>query len=571
MAHLALYRKYRSQSFSDLVGQDHVVKTLRSAVATDKFSHAYLFTGPRGTGKTSTARLLAKALNCPRCEEGEPCGECDACTSIADGSAMDVVEIDAASESGVDDVRETIVEAAEYRPAIFPYKVFIIDEVHDLSPKAFDALLKTIEEPPGHIVFILATTEYGKVPPTIRSRCQRFEFHRGGMKDLVDRLSYVAKAEGVACEPQALAAIAKMADGGFRDSLTLFEQAMLTADGTVTLEHVYAQLGLIADDVADSLLLAIVESDVKEIIAQTSEVYRQGRDPRSILEALLYRLSDLTRALYGVDVAGSADQAEEARLHDSATKIGSHRLLALRSEIAQAHRLIRDISLPRIWLEAELIRIGQTIVAGAVVRPAAAPAPAAQKPAPAVREPAPEAAKPAPPKAEAPKPEPPQAEAPEPEPEKPFEPETPAPAEPAPAAAPAAASGQEDQIWSEIVKTLSEQSKLARNRLPKSTVVSVDNGVVTIAFDRLNDAEWVNGRDKVKASIADQWKQRSGTSPTLIFIARAGEMAPKRAQTGESSPTKVESAYEGSRLAEAAKEVFGEMGGAQGQDQGKGS
>ena len=179
MSHLALYRKYRSQNFQDLVGQDHVIRTLKNAIDQGKVSQTYLFTGPRGTGKTSTARLLAKALNCTGGPSSVIPEDCPICEDITRGNCMDVIEIDAASESGVDDVREHIVQAAEYKPTYCRYKIFIIDEVHDLSSKAFDALLKTIEEPPDHIVFILATTEFHKVPATIKSRCQKFEFHRG--------------------------------------------------------------------------------------------------------------------------------------------------------------------------------------------------------------------------------------------------------------------------------------------------------------------------------------------------------------------------------------------------------
>ena len=355
MSHLALYRKYRSQTFDELVGQEHVVRTLRNGLASGRIAHAYLFTGPRGTGKTSTARLLAKCL----CSEGGPTPDPDpdseVSKAIAIGACVDVVEMDAASESGVDDIRTAIVEAVEYKPMMCPYKIFIIDEVHDLSAKAFDALLKTIEEPPPHVVFILATTEYSKVPATIRSRCQKFEFHRGSLADLVDRLRFVASAEGIEAEAAALTAIARMADGGFRDALSLFEQVALTSDGPVTLLQVQQQLGLVSDELIDSLLLATAGRDVPTILRVLETVFRSGRDPRAVLDSMMYRLADLTRSIYDVEIGKLDDAAQEAGLHETAAKLGPERLLALRAWAGEAYKDIRDISLPGLWLESRLI------------------------------------------------------------------------------------------------------------------------------------------------------------------------------------------------------------------------
>jgi len=355
VSYLALYRKYRSQTFNELVGQEHVVRTLRNGISSGRISHAYLFTGPRGTGKTSTARLLAKCL----CSEGGPTPDPDpdseVSRAIAIGACVDVVEMDAASESGVDDIRTAIVEAVEYKPMMCPYKIFIIDEVHDLSAKAFDALLRTIEEPPSHVVFILATTEYSKVPATIRSRCQKFEFHRGSLADLVDRLKFVAAEEGVQAEPAALTAIARMADGGFRDALSLFEQVLLTADGPVTLLQVQQQLGLVSDELIDSLLLATSSRDIPTILTVLETVARSGRDPRAVLDSMMYRLADLTRSIYNVDIGKLDDAAQEAGLHETAVKLGPERLLALRGWAGEAYKDIRDISLPGLWLESRLI------------------------------------------------------------------------------------------------------------------------------------------------------------------------------------------------------------------------
>src|SRR5437763_2940422 len=220
MSYVSLYRKYRSQSFGEVVGQNHVTTVLQNAIRHGRIAHAYLFCGPRGCGKTSTARLLAKALNCQAADAptAEPCGVCEMCVRIRDGGAMDVIEMDAASETGIDDVREKIIENAKFAPAEARFKVYIIDEVHALSLKAFDSLLKTIEEPPAHVVFILATTEAHNVPITVRSRCQRMDFRRGSLQDLTANLRRVLDPEGIECEAEAVLAVAKAADGSFRDS-----------------------------------------------------------------------------------------------------------------------------------------------------------------------------------------------------------------------------------------------------------------------------------------------------------------------------------------------------------------
>lgn len=512
MAYLALYRKYRSQSFDDLIGQEHVVRTLQNGIRQGRIAHAYLFTGPRGTGKTSTARLLAKALCCDKGPTPEPCNECEICRAIMLGDCMDVVEMDAASESGVDDIRESIVNVAAYSPAMARYKVFIIDEVHDLSAKAFDALLKTIEEPPAHLIFVLATTEYSKVPATIRSRCQKFEFHRGATHDLVGRLEFVIRAEGMEADPDAVLAIARMADGGYRDALTLLEQVSMTGEGKITIDRVRDQLGLIPDDVVDALLLAIKSGDVAGILKVVDDVARRGRDPRSLVEGCLHRLAELTRAALGVDAAQGA-QTMDATLHSIAAQIGSDNLLALRGELAVAHAEIRDISLPRIWLESELIRISQFRNRPATALPPL-PAPEAKTP----------RAEPAP---------------------KPQQSATQLPAAQEPVSRPAA-SGSD---WENIRTKLVAVSKTLGMRIASATGERVDTSVYEITFARELDRDWVAEKPKVRDHVVQVVQEVLGAPVTVEFLTK-GASRPTTA-----APT-VEPVLEGEKLREAAREIL---------------
>ena len=236
----ALYRKWRPQTFDDIVGQEHIVRTLRNALQTGRLHHAYLLAGPRGTGKTTTARLIAKAVNCLSPMEERPCDQCEICRAVTDGRLMDLMEIDAASNTGVDNIRD-LLEKVGFRPAHASFKVYVVDEVHMLSTAAFNALLKTLEEPPEHVIFVLATTEVHKIPETILSRCQRFEFRRIPLAGLVGQLQTIAAAEGIEAEPEALDLIARAATGSMRDAISLFDQ--MAAGGAVTADYVRLMLG----------------------------------------------------------------------------------------------------------------------------------------------------------------------------------------------------------------------------------------------------------------------------------------------------------------------------------------
>ncbi len=286
----ALYRKYRPQTFDDVVGQMAVTQTLKTQLQSGRLSHAYLFTGSRGTGKTSSAKILAKAVNCENPQDGNPCNRCKSCLAIDSGSCMDVLEIDAASNNGVDNVRD-LRDDAIYTPSQVKMRVYIIDEVHMLSISAFNALLKIIEEPPEHLLFILATTELHKVPATILSRCQRFSFRRIGQEDIVARLQYVAYEENIELDETAARVIARLADGGMRDGLSLLDQCTSATTGELTAEKVYACLGIAGVQQCGELMAYIADHDTGNALALLNRFYAEGKD----MGALLDELACLTR------------------------------------------------------------------------------------------------------------------------------------------------------------------------------------------------------------------------------------------------------------------------------------
>ena len=314
----ALYRKYRPQTFSDVVGQKGVTDTLRAQIETGKLSHAYLFTGTRGTGKTSCAKILAKAVNCLDPQDGNPCNCCAACRAIDDGSCMDVLEIDAASNNGVDSVR-VLRDDAIYTPSEVRRRVYIIDEVHMLSIAAFNALLKIIEEPPEHLIFILATTELNKVPATILSRCQRFSFRRLRPEDIAGRLNFIAYQEGIQIAPAALRLLSRLADGAMRDGVSLLDQCASACQGELTEELVCQTLGLAGVKRTGELLMAAGKQDTAQALSIFEALYAEGKD----LGALFDELSALCRDLLVLKAApksgvsmlsGIADELQAAEL-----------------------------------------------------------------------------------------------------------------------------------------------------------------------------------------------------------------------------------------------------------------
>ena len=297
----ALYRKWRPSRFEDVAGQQNIVAALQNQIAARRVGHAYLFTGTRGTGKTSCAKIFAKAINCPHNEGGDPCGECEVCRGIDDGSILDVVEIDAASNNGVDNVRD-LRDDAIYTPSQVKMRVYIIDEVHMLSISAFNALLKIIEEPPEHLLFILATTELHKVPATILSRCQRFSFRRISQEDIAARLQYVAYQENIDLDDGAARVIARLADGGMRDGLSLLDQCASATTGELTAERVYACLGIAGERKCGEMMGYIAAHDTKNALELFNRLYTEGKD----LGAMLDEMACLTRDLLVLKTAGNA-------------------------------------------------------------------------------------------------------------------------------------------------------------------------------------------------------------------------------------------------------------------------
>ena len=298
-AYQALYRKYRPQTFDDVSGQLAVTQTLKTQLMSGHLSHAYLFTGSRGTGKTSCAKILAKAVNCEDPQDGNPCNRCSACRAIDSGSCMDVLEIDAASNNGVDNVRD-LRDDAIYSPSQVKMRVYIIDEVHMLSISAFNALLKIIEEPPEHLLFILATTELHKVPATILSRCQRFSFRRISQEDIAARLQYVAYQENIDLDDGAAKVLARLADGGMRDGLSLLDQCASATVGELTAERVYACLGIAGEQKCAEMMGYIADRDTKAVLTLFNRLYAEGKD----LAAMLDELACLTRDIMVLKTAG---------------------------------------------------------------------------------------------------------------------------------------------------------------------------------------------------------------------------------------------------------------------------
>lgn len=365
MAYVALYRQWRPQDFDALVGQKAVKTTLKNALASGKIAHAYLFSGPRGTGKTSMARILAKALNCEQGPTAEPCGQCSNCQRIVQGTSLDVIEIDAASNTSVDNIRD-LREQVAFTPAESRYKVYIIDEVHMLSTGAFNALLKTLEEPPAHAVFILATTDPQKVPATIQSRCQRFEFRRVTVDEIAEHLAMVAAGSGIEADADALRLIAIQAEGGMRDALSLLDQCGVMAK-RVTVATVREVLGIVGREALHELTGAIGRRQLPQALATLNLLLEQGKDVKQVLTELIEYLRALVLYLAVPDYEEIYLTDTKEALAELAPLFGRDRLLAAEERLHSAIQELRGSMRPRITAELcllDLCRVeGSTLAA----------------------------------------------------------------------------------------------------------------------------------------------------------------------------------------------------------------
>ncbi|MFB1097125.1 DNA polymerase III subunit gamma/tau [Terribacillus sp. JSM ZJ617] len=357
MSYQALYRVWRPRTFADVVGQEPIIRTLKNAIMQDKFSHAYLFSGPRGTGKTSAAKIFAKTINCEHAPVEEACNECAACRGIQDGSIADVIEIDAASNNGVEQIRD-IRDKVKYAPSAVKYKVYIIDEVHMLSIGAFNALLKTLEEPPKHVVFILATTEPHKIPLTIISRCQRFDFKRINQQAMVNRMQEILEKEQITVSVDAVESVALAAEGGMRDALSLLDQAISYSEDVVELADVLAVTGAVSQDRLTEVIRACARQDVQAALEQVDLLIQDGKDPGRFVFDLIYYLRDL---LMFQSAPGMENILERVLVDDSfkqlAEEVDASWIQAAIVELNRCQQEIKWANSPKVFVEIAILHI----------------------------------------------------------------------------------------------------------------------------------------------------------------------------------------------------------------------
>lgn len=360
MSYLALYRKYRPRSFDEVVEQDHIVTTLKNAITHDRLAHAYLFCGSRGTGKTSFAKIVARAINCQNPIEGNPCNTCTTCKGILAGTNMDVLEIDAASNNGVDHVRE-IREEVHYSPSESRKKVYIIDEVHMLSTGAFNALLKTLEEPPAHVLFILATTESHKIPPTILSRCQRFDFQRISVEGIAQQLRYIAKQQQVNLQPEGAQVIAKLSEGGLRDAIGMLDQCIDPSQGSISVADIFQKIGVVGQEFVQDMVDALQAEDIPGVFTLVEQLMVSGKDIKQFIyelttyyrDLLIYKLTQTTTNLiYPYEMILD-------KFTQTAKSLSEEYVMTMVKECSMLEHTLRISQQPRMTLEIFLVKLAK--------------------------------------------------------------------------------------------------------------------------------------------------------------------------------------------------------------------
>ena len=542
MPYVALYRKYRSQAFEDVIGQEHVTRTLQNAIESQKIGQAYLFTGSRGCGKTTVARLLAKAVNCQNGPTAHPCNTCDICVSITRGSAVDVAEVDAASNRGVSEM-EAICDGVRYQPMEARYRVVILDEAHQLSDHAKDAFLKTLEEPPPHALFVLATTEPSKIPITIRSRCQQFDFRRGSLKQIEDRLRWVCDQEGVKISDDAARLIAAHAQGSWRDGLSLLEQVIAFSGQDVTAEHARKVLGAVPEEVPTAILAALSANDGPALLEETRKSWGAGADPARLLAALVEYCRDRLEDLLAKRSAS-----------DNVQSLNADQLIKLIYSLAESESSLRH------WERADLAIEVALLSAMAVLHRPQQASPVSQAP-PAQQ--APTAARPAPPARQAPpsRPAPPQAP-------EPAAAETASPASPtqAPVVGPGpAAEGPADldmiqRAWPRVIQRLnSERSTRSLCAILKDGQPSAfKNGTVTIGFPTSHSFH--AQRTQTSADkVAEAFKYVAGIDVKVKADASAGQGDASSTASPAKKPSSAQSAGAKQKAETPASELVDEV------------